>query len=75
MSFQGFWGTPETGFQILSQNSLIKILTSQLKMAGSYHGSILKAEVKWQMKSFSVSLNETCNFWEMKKKQFWLQWH
>ena len=46
MSFQGFWGTPETGFQILSQNSLIKILTSQLKMAGSYHGSILKADVK-----------------------------
>ena len=39
-------------------------------MARSYHGSILKADVKWQMTSFSVGLNETCNFWEMKKKTF-----
>ena len=49
------------------QNSLIKVLTlcrSYLKVAGSYHGSILN----WQMTFFPVSLIKICYSCDMAKK-------
>ena len=61
------------GTAIHFPKSLIKVLIpyrSYLKMAGSYHGSILKTDMNWQITCFSVGSIETCNSYEMEKKIF-----
>ena len=53
--FNKYFKIEGTALQYIFQNSLIKILTfygSYLKMAGSYHGSILKIDMKWQIIGF-----------------------
>ena len=53
----------------LLKNSLENYYRSYLKMAGSYHGSILKKDMNWQLIGFSSELNWDMQFLRDGKKE------